>query len=162
MLRRTIDELQTDHAQFAQRTDQNFRVLNRNINRIAIQPARRVGAGRNLNAENAAEGEQYVSNLSPTPRTLHVLWQEYEFGIGGRKPARLFTPAERGKVKFKYSRRKVVWDVIAARVRAGETAQVAIDHIYEVYGAGKTVSYVITMMQRDRRVYNGCHPQLQV
>ncbi len=71
-----------------------------------------------------------MSNLSPTPRTLHVLWQEYEFGIGGRKPARLFTPTDRGKVKFKYSRRKVVWDVIAARVRAGETAQVAIDRIY--------------------------------
>jgi hypothetical protein len=162
MLRRTVDELQTDLVQFAHRTDQNFIRMNRNINRIAIQPARRVGAGRNQNAENAAEGEQYVSNLSPTPRTLHVLWQEYEFGIGGRKPARLFTPAERGKVKFKYSRRKVVWDVIAARVRAGETAQVAIDRIYEVYGAGKTVSYIITMMQRDRRVYNGCHPQLQV
>ncbi len=62
MLRRTVDELQTDHAKFAQRTDQNFIMLNRNINHIAIQPARRVGAGRNagrnLNAENAAEGEQ--------------------------------------------------------------------------------------------------------
>ncbi len=104
----------------------------------------------------------YVSTLSPTPRSRYILWQEYEVGIGGRKPARLFTPAERGKVKYSYHRRKVVWDVIASLVRAGDTAQVAIDRIYEVYGAAMTVSHIINMMRRDRRTYNGCHPQLRV
>lgn len=43
---------------------------------------------------------------------MAVLWDEYEYGVGGNKAAREFTPAERGKVKFKYSRRKIVWDVI--------------------------------------------------
>jgi hypothetical protein len=106
--------------------------------------------------------EHYVSTLSPTPRSVYILWQEYEVGIGGRKPARLFTPVERGKVKYTYHRRKVVWDVIAMRVRAGDTAQVAIDRIYELYGAGTTVSNIINTMRRDRMTYNGCHPQLRV
>jgi hypothetical protein len=39
---------------------------------------------------------------------------------------------------------------------------VAIDRIYEVYGAGMTVSNIINAMRRDRRTYNGCHPQLRV
>jgi hypothetical protein len=48
------------------------------------------------------------------------------------------------------------------RVRAGDTAMVAIDRIYEVYGAGMTVSNIINAMRRDRRTYNDCHPQLRV
>ena len=31
------------------------------------------------------------------PRTLGVLWTEYEFGIGGSKPAELFT-ARKGQI----------------------------------------------------------------
>jgi hypothetical protein len=159
-LRREIEELRTQQSLLAQRMEGNFTRLNRNIRRIAVQPAQRVRA---MNVENENNnGDNYVSTLSPTPRTLYILWQEYEFGIGGRKPARLFTPAERGKVKYSYHRRKVVWDVIASLVRAGDTAQVAIDRIYEVYGAAMTVSHIINMMRRDRRTYNGCHPQLRV
>lgn len=60
------------------------------------------------------------------PRDLYQLWQEYEFGIGGRKPARQFTSVERGAVKFTYSRRKITtWDAIDRMVRSGVTAQVA-------------------------------------
>jgi hypothetical protein len=42
---------------------------------------------------------------------------------------------ERAKVKFKYSRQKIVWEVIDRLVRSGYImAQVAIDKIYDVYG----------------------------
>jgi hypothetical protein len=68
---------------------------------------------------------------SKTPKTLFVLWQEFEVGIGGRKPARLFTRVERGRVKCLYCRRKVLWEAVARLVRAGYTAHVAIDRIYE-------------------------------
>jgi hypothetical protein len=116
-----------------------------------------------MNVENKNNnGDNYVSTLSPTPRTIYILWQEYELGIRGRKPTRLFTPAERGKVKYSYHRRKVVWDVIASLVRTGDTAQVAIDRLYEVYGVAMTVSHIFNMMRQDRRTYNGCHPQLRV
>jgi hypothetical protein len=161
-LRREIEELKVQQSLHAQRIEQNFTRLNTNIRRIAVQPAQRVRAMNVGNEENNSTGENYVSTLSPTPRSLYILWQEYEFGIGGRKPARLFTPVERGKAKYTYHRRKVVWDVIATRVRAGDTAQVVIDQIYELYGTAMTVSRIINMMRRDRMTYNGCHPQLRV
>ena len=58
------------------------------------------------------------------PRDLHQLRNEHEFGLGGRKPGRQFTPVERGAVKFSYSRRKIAWDAIDRMVRSGATAQV--------------------------------------
>ena len=39
------------------------------------------------------------ATLSRVPRTLHLLWTEYEVGIGGRKAAKDFTAHERGKEK---------------------------------------------------------------
>eukprot|EP00957_Ditylum_brightwellii_P177539 13523113-Ditylum_brightwellii.AAC.1 len=43
---------------------------------------------------------------------------EYEFGIGGWKPAKNFTPAKHRKVKVVYAKCKLVWDTIAGMVRA--------------------------------------------
>jgi hypothetical protein len=169
-LRREIEALRLSNTHNQQRNEQNFRGLNRKLNRIALQPVQRVI--NNNNNEEGVEGGNappdgaavpYVSSLSPTPRTLYVLWQEYEYGVGGRKAARLFTTVERGKVKYTYHRRKVVWDVIAMRIRAGDTSQIAVDTIYEVYGVNSTVSRIINQMRADRRLYMpiGCHPRLQ-
>jgi hypothetical protein len=116
----------------------------------------------NPNPNNNNNNQQVANNnnarLSPNPRNLHTLWQEYEFGFGGRKPAKDFTAEERGRVKYSYHRRKVVWDKIAELVRAGHTAQVAIDRIYQVYGQASTVTSIINQMRQDRRT--GGHPQL--
>jgi hypothetical protein len=169
-LRRQIDELRDTSQSNASalRTDmqRHFAMLNRNVRRIAIAPARpinRTGATQDGDNEPPTEGGAvpYVSTLSPTPRTLFDLWTEYEYGIGGRKPAKDFTAAERGKVKYNYHRRKVVWDAIAALVRAGHTADVAIDRIYEIYGQNQSVTAIINHMRRDRRT-QGVHPNLRV
>jgi hypothetical protein len=70
------------------------------MRRRATDPEQQVGDG-NLPA-----------TLAPTPRTLAELWEEYQFGIGGRKPAKDFEAHERGNetngVKQKYYRRKLV------------------------------------------------------
>jgi hypothetical protein len=111
----------------------------------------------------------FIATLSARPRDLHLLWLEYEFGIGGRKPARKFTAIKRGQVKFKYFRRKAVWDTINHMVRAGFTAQVAIDKIYkgaqvpidkicEGYGQ-LTLTQIINRMRRDK--IGGGHPELR-
>jgi hypothetical protein len=76
----------------------------------------------------------FAATLSAKPRSLQVLWEEYERGIGGRRAARLFTREERGRVKHKYHKRKMVWDLILTLLRGGLTAQVAIDRIYDHYG----------------------------
>ena len=41
--------------------------------------------------------ETTSATLSNNPRSLHLLWQEYKFGINGRKPAERFNREERNK-----------------------------------------------------------------
>ena len=53
----------------------------------------------------------------------------------GRKPAKDFTPAERGKVKHVYSLRKPLYNKVAELVRIGVTATVACEKVHEVYGS---------------------------
>ena len=79
-----------------------------------------------------------------------TLWNEYLNGVGGRKPARLFSATERGRVKYKYTRRKVVWDLVRNLVNLGHTAERAIDMIYDVYGAQTNVSNIINRIRKDK------------
>ena len=92
---------------------------------------------------------QQVS-LSSNPKTIYDLWDEYTIGLGGRKPAKEYTPRERGKVKYNYTRRKAVWDTISMLTNSGLHSHVAIDRIYDYYGRDKTVTQVIILMRRDR------------
>jgi hypothetical protein len=89
--------------------------------------------------------------LSPTPRNLFELWQEYQVGIGGRKAARLFTSRERGgKSKYKYHRRLVIWRIISGLVRGGMTADAAIDSIYAIYGHQTSVTIIINRIRKQK------------
>jgi hypothetical protein len=55
-----------------------------------LQPVQRVRR-EEIGDGNEAESAPFVATLSPHPRDLYQLWQEFEFDIGGRKPARQFT-----------------------------------------------------------------------
>ena len=157
---------------------QQHRITSTNIRRISRQPTRMLantgggigggiggGGGANGGGGNVAPqppaGVALDAALSPTPRSLHVLWEEWLTGIGNRKPARLFTRAERGRVKHKYHRRKVVWDLIRDLIRSGLTAEAAIDRIYTVYGHGQTVTTIINRLKRDKTM-NQLHQDLVV
>ncbi len=98
--------------------------------------------------------------LSKAPKNLYILWDEWMDGLGGNKPARLFTMWERGKNKSLYSRRKVFWDKVSENVKAGKSAHEAIDKIYGVYGHEKSVTQVLRCMKNDRK--NGGNNMLQV
>jgi hypothetical protein len=102
-----------------------------------------------------------TATLSRNPRTLFILWQEYEFGIAGRKAAEKFTAIERGRVGYKYHRRKVVWDKVAELIRAGHPAKTAIDAILLDYGEGTPVTCIINLM-RVQRTKAGGRPALAV
>ena len=82
---------------------------------------------------------------------LNELWREYEFGMCGNKPAKDFTPHERGQVKVTYCQRKVFWDKVAELIRADFTADEAIDKIYRAYEERLPVSAILTKMILDRR-----------
>eukprot|EP00980_Cylindrotheca_fusiformis_P006798 scaffold1423_cov74-Cylindrotheca_fusiformis.AAC.1 len=139
-----------------------FTVINSNFRRVTQNPvfqihARRVGAGQGEQNGTgdlppaAAAANNQAATLSPTPRDLHTLWDEYIRGIGGRKAAQLFTAAERGRVKHKFTRRKIVWETIQRLVRSGLSANVAIDRIYEVYGRNNSVTTIINRMRTDKK-----------
>ena len=79
--------------------------------------------------------------------------------MGNNKAAKDFTSKERGKVKYLYHRRKVVWEKVTEMVRSGYIAHDACNKIYEVYGANLSVTNIINLMRRDRK--NGGHPNLR-
>jgi hypothetical protein len=89
--------------------------------------------------------------LCPSPKNLYVLWTEYIEGIAGSKPARDFTPAERGKCKIKYCRRKAFWELVVTQIRVGISADVAIDQIYAVYGTDMPVTTILNKIMKDRK-----------
>lgn len=92
------------------------------------------------------------------PKTLLMLWHEYLYGLDGHKPAKDFTPAERGKVKSKYSRRKCFWTVMVKLIRAGYNELSAIDLIHQAYGTGKPVTHIINELQKAKT--HGYHPHI--
>jgi len=74
------------------------------------------------------------AELCPNLHTLHDLWDEYKFGIGGRKPASQFTSQECGehgvnKKKQRCYRRKRIWDLMDRLTREGDTVDLAIAKI---------------------------------
>jgi hypothetical protein len=168
-MRRSIDDVrdiaQNNHLE----ATRGLQTVAGNVRRIAIAPARRVagggggnggnagnnagagGGGNNAGAGNGNGNGGAAAALSPTPRSLYVLWQEYTVGIGGRKAAREFNAEERGRVKHRYTRRKVVWQTVDRLVRQGFTANVAIDRIYQHYGRDLSVTTIINRMLQDRR-----------
>lgn len=161
-LRRSIESLvdasTNNHIQSVRERQR----ITTNVNRLAMTPGRRL---RHVGAGGAAAGQPNgpaagqpnvpaagVAALSPNPRCLYTIWREYTEGIGGRKPARLFSAEERGRAKHIYTRRKAFWDMVDRMVRRGLIANVAIDRIYTHYGRYLSVTRVLNRIRQDRRM----------
>jgi hypothetical protein len=86
-----------------------------------------------------------------------VLWNEYQFGVGGKKAAKLYTAEERGRNKFNYSLRKPFWDLVQLMVRNGSEAQDAVHRIYRVY-PNESVTKILRLIRTDMK--RGGHPEL--
>ncbi|EEY64813.1 uncharacterized protein PITG_15602 [Phytophthora infestans T30-4] len=102
----------------------------------------------------------YQKLLAVRPKDLYELWEEYQFGLSGLKPAKDFTAADRGANKFAYSRRKVFWDAVATFVRSGFTSDVAIDRNYAAYGRQLSVTRILAALRNDK--HQGGHPSLRL
>lgn len=61
-------------------------------------------------------------NLMPNPWSLYDMWNEYLHGVGGESLQGYSSKPSEGQVKLKYSRMKVIWDVIRNLVSLGPTA----------------------------------------
>ena len=112
-------------------------------------------------AQEEIRRQQKKAELSPHPTSLYELWVEYEFGIDNRKPAKEFTPSERGgKNKFKYCRRKNFWDLISLHVNAGSTSDAIIEKVYQCYGANLPVTSICELIRKDKSRRG--HPNLRI
>ena len=156
--------------------DSRFKVVNKNINRLFIQPTRRINNNnKNNNNENNNNNNGEVleeevggratggplADLSTSPKTLHDLCLEYTMGLGGRKAAKFFTATERGskRNRYRYCRRKVFWDCVAKHINAGYAVDTVLTRIRECYGQTMPVSDLLKMMAKDRKLRGG-HPNL--
>jgi len=100
------------------------------------------------------------AELCPNLHTLQDLWEEWKFGIGGRKPASRFNSQERGGYgskgkKQRYSRRKRVWDLMDRLVREGDTPAEAIRKIKLAYGEAASPTFIMNAIGKY-----GVHPNL--
>ena len=133
------------------------------LNRLDRNPANQLQAaaaarGQGAGGGGGVGGIRYQEDngvattaiLSRSPPSLEALWDEYMNGLGGAKAARLFTSRERGMCKFKYSRRKIFWDLVARQVSAGRDALEVIQDIRNHYGAHLSVSAIINKLRQDR------------
>jgi hypothetical protein len=171
-MQRYILEVKTEVEQHRHHNDRCFEMLGKQVRRIALQPVARVARQQQqdvaiyIQPTLLGDGREVAAapipaQLSKLPRTLDELWIEYDFGLGGRKAARLFTREERGgKNKHNYYRRNVLWKQVSDMVRAGESAQVAVDRVRAAYGENLSVTATLTKMLADKR--RGGHPQLRV
>ena len=162
-LRQDHAEIRTELARNYERQNRVLQVLNRNIRQLMRNPLLSHNQERSRNDNNEMQHEMQQTNsnnaaLSNMPRTLHELWNEYEFGLGERKPAKKITLKERGKCRYTYHRRKVVWDQVADMVRRGWDASDACNKLYDVYGHRSSITSIINEMRKHRR--NGGHPSL--
>ena len=154
-----VDSTANDLKEFV---GNQFSIVHRNVNRLVVLPARQAGNGALPRPPQPAR----TLTLMKTPRDLGTLWMEYTHGVAGSKPAKDWTPSERGgKNKQTYYRRNTVWRCIAAHVRAGHSARSAMDRIRQVYGRNLSVTKITSLMIKDRARYKqhgGYHPNLRI
>ena len=173
-LQKTLLDLQEGTDRKYARVKESFKAMNHNLRKIAAQPVavrrHKKRKSRSLPSSSAqvspdsdVESDVDFSVLNqvkrrpnavlfPRPKSLHLLWQEYEKGIGGNVAARNFTPSERGygSIRFTYSKRKVFWDFVTKFLLRDESATSVCDRIHRAY-PGLTVTQIISRLRSDQK-----------
>jgi Transcriptional activator of glycolytic enzymes len=151
-----------------------FRTINNNIRAHGgtIQGAfARQDPQQQARRRQATDPEQQVeqegtlpATLAKQPRTLAELWEEYQHGIGGRKPAKDWSGVERGNrmhgIKQKYYRRKMVWLTIEKLMQRGDSRNAAINRIRQAYGWRCSVTQIINFIIASHQNGGHGHPNL--
>ena len=105
------------------------------------------------------------------------LWTEWEYGIGGRKPAKNWKREERGggddprmskkakqRIKQMHHRRRNIWRIQALLVNKGHNIQAANGIIESAYGANQSMTAISEAIANDRKRYEdhgGLHPNFR-
>ena len=150
-----------------------FKLINTNVRRfggtiqgaMTRQDPEQAATRRRATAQETMQDDGLMpATLSSTPRTLAELWEEYQFGIGGRKPAKDFTRTESGNtvngMKQKFYRRKFVWLTIELLIQRGDSRDTAIHKLRQVYGFQSSVTQIINYLIRDHANGGNGNPNL--
>ena len=157
-LRRELQDSREESARRDLRSQAQMRNLGKSYSRLACQPGRRVAVATDEDEDEAGEGPRsqqnraLVAELTNRPKFLHELWKEWLVGATGKKAAKDFTTAERGKEKSKFSFRKVFWDKVGELVQADHSADVVCDRLYEHYGQSTSVTKILRGMHADKKL----------
>jgi hypothetical protein len=109
---------------------------------------------------------QQLPSLCPNLNSLRSLWTEYEFGIGGRKPAKDWTTFERGNKKQKqtYYRRNCIWKLQIHLINKGHRIEAANRIISTTYGESTSITNISKAIVQHRTQYkqdHGLHPNFR-
>ena len=69
-------------------------------------------------------------------------------------PAKLFNHTEKGRDKYRYSKRLVFWEKIAEMIRSGWTSTDAINKVINHYVTNLSITKIMLTMQKDRHKKN--------
>lgn len=81
--------------------------------------------------------------LTRNPKSLFVLWYDYEFGVGERRAAKTCSRKDYGKNRHVYSKRNIFLSLVVEMVRRCHSANSAIDKIYNAYGLKTSVTEIL-------------------
>ena len=118
-----------------------------------LSPTFQTGAHNSI-LPSAREIREPKATLAKNLKSLYILWHEYEFGVGERRPAKTFSRKERGSCRHVYSKRNLFWSLVVEMIRRGHTANSAIDKIYEVYGFKTSVTDILRQLQKDKKQHH--------
>ena len=167
---KTTTDIHTHQIQEFAEMKRRMRRMENQLRSLAYAPARRaVGAvatgnattqrGSEVRHGTSEQGQDArPAQLVTNPKLLSVLWDERQNGVGGNLPAKLFTPAQRGAVRAKYSQRKVFWDCVERQIDNGCTASTAIARIERIYSGFRSITQKLIALRKDERT--GGHNQL--
>ena len=110
--------------------------------------------------ELSSQRQQELSRrtkLSKKPKDLYALWREWEHGINGNTPARMFTSRDRKNSRSQFSQRKIFWNFLVDMLARGYDSATAISMIVDAYG-NQLVTKIIKFLIRDKK--NKSYPRL--
>ena len=170
-IRKQNEVLQTELGLTRSSMLNRMKIMTDTLNRIASMP-HQMRSNINLNVTDynpsnpsspplhpmfTSTGNRQVritkATLSRNPKTLYILWHEYDFEVGERRPAKSFSRKDRGDNRHVYSKRNVLWSLVVQMVGRGHSANGAIDKIYQAYGFKTSVTEVIKKLIQDKKTH---------
>jgi len=160
---RAIEEIQNQHRSDMAELRRELRAVKSILRTLETRPAIAFGAGAArrmvVPIRQGAPTPSRLATLPRAPRTLAALWDVYQNGVNGSKPARDFTDRERGQVKSKYCRWLPFWKCMDRLIRGGNDVREAIRRIRTVYGYQHNLTDLLKLIRDHEK--EGGHASLR-